>query len=160
MDDRHPGPDARVVGRGRISALPIWLLIGLVGLSSLLLGGVALKLLIGLPFTLLALSGLVMLVRARVWVDGPTLYSRTLFKHRPPVRLDQLLSARLVTNHNWGRELHLTTRDGKHLRLDATNLRLVRLYEAMAPFVTPHDGIANDLLLKRIERYRGSGLPG
>jgi hypothetical protein len=160
MDDPRPGPEARVVGRGRISMVPVWLLIGLVGVSVLLLGGVALKLLIGAPFTLLALSGLVMLVRARVWVEGATLYSRTMFKHRPPIRLDELLSARLVSNSNWGRELHLQARDGTRLRLDATNLRLVRLYGAMAPFIGPYDRVANDTLLKRIERYRGSGLPG
>ena len=160
MDDRRPGPHARVVGRGRISAVPIWLLIGIVGMSCLVLGGVALKLLIGLPFTLLALFGCAMLLQARVWVDGATLYSRTLFKYGTPIRLDELASARLETNHNWGRELHLRTRDGTRLRLDATNLRLVRLYEALAQFIGPQDRVANETLQRRMERYRSSGLPG
>ena len=152
--DKRPGPDARVVGRGRISAVPIWALILLIGVSGIVLGGTAMALIIGVPFTLLAVFGLGTLIHARVWVDGPVLYSRTLFGHRPPMRLDQLTSARLDVNHNWGRELWLTGKDGTTLRLDATNLRLVRLYAAMAEFIGPFDRVANDRLRERIEKYR------
>jgi hypothetical protein len=157
--DARPGPNARVVGRGRISAVPIWLLIALVGLSGLVLGGIAMKLIVGLPFTLLALFGLATLIRSRVWVDGPTLYSRRLDKYGPPIRLDRLRYAQLSGfGPNQGRSLELVDRDGTRLRLDATNLRLKRLYAAMAPFVDPNDGIANDLLQRRMEPFR-SGLP-
>jgi hypothetical protein len=152
--DKRPGPNARVVGRGRLSAVPIWTLLLLIGVSGIALGGTAMALIIGVPFTLLAVFGLGTLIQARVWVDGPVLYSRTLFGHRPPMRLDQLASARLEVNYNWGRELWLTGKDGTTLRLDATNLRLVRLYAAMAEIIGPFDRIANDRLLQRMEKYR------
>ena len=46
-------------------------------MSGTVLGGTGMALIIGVPFTLLAVFGLVMLIHARVWVDGPVLYSRT-----------------------------------------------------------------------------------
>ena len=77
MIDPQPGPNARVVGRGRISAVPIWALILLIGVSGALWSAApAMALIIGVPFTLLAVFGLIMLIRSRVWVDGPVLYSR------------------------------------------------------------------------------------
>ena len=154
MIDPQPGPNARVVARGRISAVPIWALILLIGVGCTVVGGTGVALIIGVPFTLLALFGLMMLIRSRVWVDGPVLYSRRTLGYRPPVRLDQLASASLIVNPNWSRELLLTARDGTHLRLDATNLRLVRLYAAMAEFIGPYDPIANERLQKRMEKYR------
>jgi hypothetical protein len=158
--DRRPGPNARVVGRGRISAVPIWLLIGLVGVSGLVVGGIALKLIVGVPFTLLAVFGLATLIRSRVWVDGPTLYSRRLFGYEPPIRLDQLVSAELTAfGRNQGRMLLLLGKDGTQLRLDATNLRLKRLYPPMAHYIGPHDRVANELLERRMGPFR-SGLPG
>ncbi len=90
MIDPQPGPNARVVGRGRISAVPIWALILLIGVGCTVVGGTGVALIIGVPFTLLALFGLIMLIRSRVWVDGPVLYSRRTLGYRPPVRLDQL----------------------------------------------------------------------
>jgi len=152
--DKRPGPNARVVGRGRISIVPIWALILLIGVSGIVLGGTASALIIGVPFTLVALFGFAVLLRSRVWVDGPVLYSRRLFRFRPPVRLDQLRRASLIVNHSLGRELLITARDGTDLRLDATNLRLVRLYEAMAQFIGPFDPVANERLRKRMEKYR------
>lgn len=152
--DKRPGPNARVVGRGRISAVPIWTLILLIGVACIVVGSTAMALIIGVPFTLLAVFGIGTLIQARVWVDGPVLYSRTLFGHRPPMRLDQLTNARLDVNHSWGRELWLTGKDGTTLRLDATNLRLVRLYAALAEFIGPFDRVANDRLRERMEKYR------
>jgi hypothetical protein len=157
--DGRPGPHARVVGRGRISAVPIWLLIALVGVSMLALGPIAMKLILGLPFTLLAVFGLATLIRSRVWVDGPTLYSRRLAKYGPPIRLDRLRYAELSEfGPNQGRSLELVDKDGTRLRLDATNLRLKRLYAAMAHFIGPYDGVANARLQRRMEPFR-SGLP-
>jgi len=154
MIDPQPGPNARVVGRGRISAVPIWALILLIGVSVIVLGGTVMALLVGVPFTVLGVFGFTMLIRARVWVDGPVLYSRRTFGYKSPVRLDQLRSASLIVNHNWGRELLITAKDGTHLRLDATNLRLVRTYEALAEFIGPFDPVANELLQKRMQKYR------
>ena len=154
MIDPQPGPNARVVGRGRISSIPIWSLILLIGVAGIVVGSTAIALLVGLPFTLLGVFGFIMLIRARVWVDGPVLYSRRTLGYRPPVRLDQLRSASLIVNANWGRELLLDAQDGTHLRLDATNLRLVRLYAAMAEFIGPFDPVANDRLQKRMAKYR------
>ena len=62
--DKRPGPNARVVGRGRISAVPIWALILLIGVSGIVLGGTAMALIIGVPFTLVALLGFAVLLRS------------------------------------------------------------------------------------------------
>jgi hypothetical protein len=154
MIDPQPGPNARVVGRGRISIVPVWALILLIGVTGIVVGGTVMALLVGVPLTVLGVFGFTMLIRARVWVDGPVLYSRRTLGYKPPVRLDQLRSASLNTNASGGRELLITAKDGTHLRLDATNLRLVRLYEAMAEFIGPFDPVANELLQKRMGKYR------
>lgn len=151
MDNRPP-PHARVVGRGRISAVPIWTLILIVGVSGIAVGGVALKLIIGVPFTLLALGGLGMLWHSRLWIDGPTLYSRTAYRWNPPIRLDQVRAAHLSDfAENRGRTLWLTPSEGPAQRIDATNLRLVRLYGAMAAHVPRQ--VANERLQRRMDRY-------
>ena len=153
--DKRPGPNARVVGRGRISAVPIWTLILLIGVAGIVVGSTAMALLIGVPFTLLAVFGFTMLIRARVWVDGPVLYSRRTFGYRPPVRLDQLTQRVARSSTPTGAVSCCSPRkDGTHLRLDATNLRLVRLYAAMAEFIGPFDPVANERLQKRMEKYR------
>ncbi len=156
--DHRPPPGARVVGRGRISSIPIWSLILLIGVSGIVVGGMAMALIVGVPFTLLGLFGLAMLARTRVWVDGPTVYSRTLLRYNPPIRLDELAQANLNQTAQLGRELWLVQRDGTTVRLDATNQRLMRLYKAMAPYVPLE--VANDRLRQRLERFRdGIGLP-
>jgi len=153
--DKRPGPNARVVGRGRISAVPIWALILLVGVSGIVLGGTAMALIVGVPFTLVALFGLGTVIHARVWVDGPVLYSRTVFGYRPPIRLDALRDATLTEpSRNQGPLLLLTAQDGTVVRLDATNLRLVRLYAALGQFIGPFDRVANERLRERVEKYR------
>ena len=155
--DRRPGPNARVVGRGRLSVVPVWLSIGLIGVSVFALGELALTLIVGMPFALLALFGLATLIRSRVWVDGPTLYSRRLFGYAPPIRLDRLARAELTGfGPNQGRSLYLVDKEGTHVRLDATNLRLKRLYAAMAQFIGPFDDVANERLQRRMEGHRTS----
>ena len=52
MIDPQPGPNARVVGRGRISSIPIWSLILLIGVGVTVVGGTAMALVVGVPFTL------------------------------------------------------------------------------------------------------------
>ena len=69
-ESKRPGPSARLVGRGRVLAVPIWLYIGLIGVSVLYFGGLSMSLIIGIPFTLLALFGLTSIAYSRVWVDG------------------------------------------------------------------------------------------
>jgi hypothetical protein len=154
-ESKRPGPNARLVGRGRILAVPIWLYLGLIGVSVLYFGGLTMSLIIGVPFTLLALFGLTSIAYSRVWVDGPLLYSRHVFGYRPPVRMDALSSA-VLTNfgRNSGRQLWLTPRDGKELRLDATNLRLKPLYAELARYLPSNSTIANALLNKRMDAAR------
>src|SRR5689334_11269196 len=124
-ESKRPGPNARLVGRGRLLAVPIWLYLLLIGVAVLYFGGISGSLIIGIPFTLLALFGLTSIAVSRVWVDGSRLYSRHVFGYRTPVRLDDLASATCTSfGPHQGRQLLLTTRDGTHLRLDATNLRL------------------------------------
>ncbi|RKQ86027.1 hypothetical protein C8N24_4035 [Solirubrobacter pauli] len=152
---KRPGPNARVVGRGRMLALPIWLYLLLIGVAVVYFGGFSGSLLIGIPFTLLALFGLTSIARSRVWVDGPLLYSRNAFGYRPPMRLDELGSAALTSfGRNRGRQLLLTTRDGTHLHLDATNLRLKPLYGELARFIPEGSSVANPLLHKRMSAQR------
>lgn len=154
-ESKRPGPNARLVGRGRILAVPIWLYIGLIGVAVIFFGGLSMSLIIGIPFTLLALFGLTSIAYSRVWVDGPVLYARHVFGYRPPVRMDALSSA-VLTNfgRNSGRQLWLTPRDGKPLRLDATNLRLKPLYGELARYIPEGSHVANPLLHKRMTAAR------
>ena len=154
-DSRRPGPNARLVGRGRFLAIPIWLYLLLIGMSVLYFGGISGSLIIGIPFTLLALFGLSSIAISRVWVDGPWLYSRHVFGYRPPVRMDELSSA-ILTNfgRRSGRQLWLTSRAGATLRLDATNLRIKPLYGELARFIPEGSPIANPLLHKRMTDQR------
>lgn len=152
---KRPGPNARVVGRGRILAVPIWLYLLLIGVAVLYFGGISGSLIIGIPFTLLALFGLTSIAVSRVWVEGPLLYSRNAFGYRPPIRMDELRVAALTSfGMNRGRQLLLTMRDGTHLRLDATNLRLKPLYGELARFIPDGSPVANGLLHKRMSAMR------
>ena len=111
MDDR-PGPTAHVVGRGRLSAVPIWALILLVGVSGIVLGGTAVALVVGVPFTLLAVFGIGTLIHARVWVDGPVLYSAHAVRPSAGDAAGSAPPRALVVTYNQGRQLWLTGKDG------------------------------------------------
>ncbi len=150
----RPGPNARVVGRPRVSAVPIWALIGGIGLGLVATGKAA-----GVAFGVFMLAvfalGVGSLIRSRVWVDGPVLYHRNVWGMRTPVRLDALRRAELSAfGRNSGRQLHLLDADGTDLTIDATNLRLARLYEAMAVFIPWDSPVANPLLQKRMAKHR------
>ncbi|MBE2315870.1 hypothetical protein DVA67_007775 [Solirubrobacter sp. CPCC 204708] len=154
MSNRQ-SPNARLVGRGRLLAVPIWLYLGLIGVAVLVFGGISMSLVIGIPFTLLALFGLASIAYARVWVDGPTLYSRHVFGYREPIRMDELLRAELTGFERYrGRQLWLTRADGKRVVLDATNLRLKPLYGELARYIPAGSSTANPLLHKRMEAAR------
>ena len=55
---------------------------------------------------------------------------------------------------NRGRELFLRDAGGAELRLDATNVRLKRLWEALGPFIGPFDRAADEALKQRVSKYR------
>jgi hypothetical protein len=151
----RPGPHARVVGRGRLLALPVWLYIGLIGVAVTWFGGLSMSLLIGIPFTALAVFGVASIAYSRVWVDGPVLYTRQIFGYRPPIRLDALRRAELSDwGRHRGRQLHLRDADGNWLQLDATNLRLKPLYGALALHIPAGSPVANARLHKRMEAAR------
>ncbi|MDA0185067.1 hypothetical protein OJ997_32480 [Solirubrobacter phytolaccae] len=154
-ETRRPGPNAQLVGRGRVLAVPIWLYLLLIGVAVLYFGGFSGSLIIGIPFTLLALFGLSSIAYSRVWVDGPTIYARHVFGYRKPIRMDELSTA-LLTNFgpNSGRQLWLTMRDGTQMRLDATNLRLKPLYGELARYIPEGSRIANALLHRRMTDAR------
>ena len=99
--------------------------------------------------------GVASLVRSRVWVDGAVLYHRGVWGMRPPVRLDRLRRAELSAfGRNSGRQLQLLDADGTDLTIDATNLRLAPLYEALAAFIPWDSPVANELLQKRMAKHR------
>jgi hypothetical protein len=155
VESKRPGPNARLVGRGRLLAVPLWLYLLLIGVSILYFGGFSGSLIVGIPFTLLALLGLTSIAVSRVWVDGPLLYSRQVFGYRTPIRLDELTSAVLSSlGPNSGRQLFLTTRDGTLVRLDGTNLRLKPLYGELARFIPEGSPVANALLHRRMSDVR------
>jgi hypothetical protein len=150
----RPGPDARLVGRPRVTALVIWAYIGLIGAAIVAQGSTG-AVIFGALFLALFLFGAATTLRSRVWVDGPVLYYRRLLGFRPPLRLDRLRVASLSAfGRNSGRQLRLVDREGTDLVVDATNLRLVRLYAALAPFIDADDPVANELLHKRMAKHR------
>jgi hypothetical protein len=107
---------------------------------------------VGAAFALLGVGGLIATLRLGAWVDGDKLYSRTLRGYQPVVRLDRLTDAHLTAfGPNSGRQLRLTDADGARVSLDATNMRIERLYESLAR----HPGVpASELLQRRMARYR------
>jgi hypothetical protein len=158
MNPRRPGPGARAVGRPRVSAVIVWTYLLAIGVSGFVYGGTG-GTVLGVCFVALALFGYVSLARTRVWVDGPTLYSRTIRGYGPPIRLDRLTFARLSAfGRNNGRHLTLADADGATVVLDATNIRLARLYAALAEFIRSGDPVADERLQSRMDKYR-PGLP-
>lgn len=135
-------------------AVPIWLYIGLIGVAGIYFGGLTMALIIGVPFTLLALFGLLSICFSRVWVDGPLLYTRYMFWYRRPLRMDELHRAELTGwSRHQGRRLILTHKEG-NIVLDATNLRLKPLYGELARFIPAGSAVANPLLHKRMDAVR------
>jgi hypothetical protein len=150
----RPGTGARVVGRPRVTAAIVWAYIALIGGALVAVGGAGATIFGGLMLAVFAL-GAATLARSRVWVDGPVLYYRTALGMRPPLRLDRLRSATLTSfGRNRGRQLVLWDADGTTLTIDATNLRLVRLYEVLASFIRWDDPAAGELLQKRMAKHR------
>jgi hypothetical protein len=139
-----------VVGRPRVVAAVGWACIGLIAIALVAIGSPG-ALLFGIPMLLVFLIGVGTLVRSRVWVDGPVLYHRNVWGMRPPVRLDRLRRAELSAfGRNSGRQLQLLDADGTDLTIDATNLRLARLYEVLAGYIPRDSPVANPLLQKRM----------
>ena len=154
----RPGPGARVVGRPRIASLLGFCAIGGIG-GSLIAEGSGVGIGFGALLAAVALLGLAVTLRTRVWVDGSRLYARRLVGYAPPVRIDRLTAASLSPfGRNNGRDLTLRDADGTTLRLDATNTRLARLYAVLATYVRHDDPAANALLQRRMARHR-PGLP-
>jgi len=113
----------------------------------------------GACFVALGLFGFASLARGRVWVEGSTLYSRTLRGYGPPIQLERLTVASLSAfGRNSGRRLYLCDADGSSVSLDATNFRLVRLYAALAGFIRSGSPVANERLQYRMDKQR-PGLP-
>jgi hypothetical protein len=144
----------QVVGRPRVAALIGWSLMLTVG-AALLLVGSAGALVIGIPWALIALFGLVSTVMIRVWVDGDgVLHSRALFRGGS-VRLDRLTDAhRTPFGRNSGPVIELADATGASVRLDATNGRMKPLYPVLARHIPPDARYANAILLKKLARHR------
>lgn len=157
MNQSRPGPDAKVVARPRVVSVLLWVVLLAIGGFGLTRGGGGVA--IGVFFALLGILGLASTLLSRAWVDGTVLRYRTLLGHRPAVRLDRLTSAHL-TNFDGtnGRQLRLIDSDGAAVEIDATNLRLQRLYAVLADHIRPDTPVANELLKRRMDRHR-SGLP-
>ena len=131
MEPRPPA-NARVVARGRWLVAPFWLYLLALGAAVAYFGGVSASLAIAVPLLAFGLYGLASIARSRVWIEDGTLYSRHAFGYRDPIRVAELAGVERsgITPHS-GRALWLTKADGKRIRLDATNLRLVPLYEEL-----------------------------
>jgi hypothetical protein len=143
-----------VVGRPRALAILGWctlLAIGVTGLA----GRTGATVVVGVLFALLGAFGLTATLRQRVWVAGNLLYSRRLLGFQPAVRLDRLTDARLTHfSADKGRQLRLTDADGARAELDATNMRIARLYPVLAQHIRHDNPTANDLLQRRMAKYR------
>jgi len=153
--DRRPGPDARVVGRPRVVAIAGWSALLAIGVFGLVGRTGAAAAVVSALFALVGGFGLVAALRLRAWVGGAEVYSRTLRGYRPVVRLDRLTDAYLTPfGADSGRQLRLRDADGTRVELDATNMRIDRLYAALAQHIRHDDDVANDLLQRRLARYR------
>ncbi|PRY27444.1 hypothetical protein [Pseudosporangium ferrugineum] len=159
MNAAPAGPGARVVGRPRAASVLLWCALLALGVAAIVrTSGVSLVL--GVLFALFGTVGLAYLARSRVWLDGPVLRYRPLVGARPALRLDRLTRAELTNlDSTNGRQLRLADADGNAVQLDATNLDLRRLYEALAGHLRDGDPVANDRLQRRMRGYR-SGYPG
>lgn len=150
---------ALVVNRPNVLLLPIWLLIGFVGVSAFAYGGLdGASIAIGAFMTGIFLLGLVHLTTTRVVVDGAELRVRRFGRWTEPVRLDRLVDAELTgLSRSRGRVLRLADMDGRRVEVDATNFSLRRLWEVLA-VVLPATGTRGprpgDRLERVLERHR------
>ncbi|MDA0159340.1 hypothetical protein OM076_03600 [Solirubrobacter ginsenosidimutans] len=155
MTPARPGPDARLVGRGRVRAL-----VGFACLGALSVAGFtdhsADGYLAGIVLVLGAVFGWTVVLWARVWVDGDVLYARKLGGWDVPLRLDRLTHAELGSSS--GHLLHLIA-DGHRLKLDPWSLRLKPLYAVLACYIGPEDPIANRKLQRRLAKARRGRRP-
>jgi hypothetical protein len=150
---QRPGPGARVVSRPSLLAVIIWPYITLIAVALVVFAGTAGKVFGGL-LLLLCVFAVARLIAARTWVEGAVLYSRGVARAGEPIRLDRLTSAHLTPfGRNQGRALLLTDADGHHVRLDATNHSLRRLWPILAEHVRWDTGVANDILRKRLAKH-------
>jgi hypothetical protein len=139
-----------VVGRPRVISVLGFAAIGAIG-AGVAADGRTGAVLFGAFMLVVAVFCLIATLRTRVWVDGNVLYVRTLRGYADPVRLDRLTVAALSDwGPNQGRRLFLRDAAGSEVRLDATNIRLKRLYAALAPFIGPFDRSANEALAQRV----------
>jgi hypothetical protein len=147
--DARPGPGARVVSRPSLFGLIVWSFLALMGFAAIAAGEP-----VGAVLAILGVLGFVYLARARVFVDGDVLYHRSLFKWGQPVRLDRLRRAYLSAfGPNSGRSLELGDRDGRSVRLDATNLSYTRLWPVLAEHIHWDSGIEGGELRKRLAKH-------
>jgi hypothetical protein len=129
----------------------VLLAIGVVGIAD----WVGSSVVVGVLFALLGAFGLLATLRRRVWVHGNVLYSRRFLDYQPAIRLDRLTDAYLTHfGPDNGRQLRFADADGTRIELDVTNMQVARLYPVLAEHIR-HDGaVANDLLQRRMARYR------
>jgi len=150
----RPGPNARVVGRPRVTSTIVFLCVAGIGAGVAADGRVG-AILFGGFMLVVGVFCIVATWCTRVWVDGAVLYTRTVRGYADPIHLDRLTSAVLSDwGLNRGRQLFRRDDGGAELRLDATNVRLKRLWEALGPFIGPFDRAANEALKQRVSRYR------
>ena len=143
-----------MVGRPRVLAIVGWCMLLAIGITGLV-NWTGATVVVGVLFAALGAFGLTATLRQRVWVAGNVLYSRRLLGFQPAVRLDRLTDARLTHfSADSGRQLHLTDADGARAELDATNMRIARLYPVLAEHIRHDNPTANDLLQRRMDKYR------
>ena len=154
VGDGNPGPDAKAVGRPRVVAIIGWCVLLAIGVTGLIRWTGA-ALVVGVLFTLLGAFGLVATMRLRVWISGTVVHSRSLRGYGSAIRLDRLTNAFLTPfGADSGRQLRLADADGSSVTLDATNMRIERLYAVLAQYIRHDDDLANDLLQRRMAKYR------
>jgi hypothetical protein len=127
-----------VVGRPRVISVLGFAAIGAIG-AGVAADGRTGAVLFGAFMLVVAVFCLIATLRTRVWVDGNVLYVRTVRGYADPLQLDRLTVAALSDwGPNQGRRLFLRDAAGSEVRLDATNIRLKRLYAARrAPPLMP-----------------------
>jgi hypothetical protein len=142
------------VGRPRVVAIVGWCTLLAIGVAGLVRWTGA-TLVVGALFALVGAFGLVATLRSRVWISGTEMHSRALRGYRPAIRLDRLTDAFLTPfGPDSGRQLRLADADGARVELDATNMRIERLYAVLAQHIRHDDHVANDLLQRRMAKYR------
>jgi hypothetical protein len=150
----RPGPHARLVGRGRVTAFVAWACVGALSATAFVDGSAG-AILFGSLFILVGLWGCGAVVWGRVWIDRDVLYARKLGGWDVPLRLDCLTRAEIADwTSTTSRIVHVSDATGTTLKLDATSWRLTRLYAALADYIAPDSPVANRRLHRRMARAR------